>query len=149
MKMRRDHRVPQSCQALEIIRTMDVIPGGTEFVFPAFHSLRKPIFREHGEPSAPSAWIWRVMTAHGFRSTASTLLDESKRWSPDAIARVLAHEDKNAVRAAYNRTDYWDERVEMMQWWSDRLDALEASAKLAPTPRGLSQIQANARGRSM
>jgi integrase len=70
-----------------------------------------------------------VMTAHGFRSTASTLLNESRRWSPDAIERALAHEDKNAVRAAYNRTDYWDERVEMMQWRSDRLDALTAAAK--------------------
>jgi hypothetical protein len=66
------------------------------------------------------------MTAHGFRSTASSILNESGRWNPDAIERALAHQDKNAVRAVYNRTAYWDERVEMMQWWSDKLDSLKA-----------------------
>lgn len=69
-----------------------------------------------------------TMTAHGFRSTASSLLNESKLWHPDAIERALAHEEEDAVRAAYNRTDYWDERVKMMQWWSDKLDALKAAA---------------------
>jgi integrase len=68
------------------------------------------------------------MTAHGFRSTASSLLNESKLWLPDAIERALAHEDGNAIRSIYNRTDYWDERVEMMQWWSDQLDALKDNA---------------------
>ncbi|GIX19232.1 MAG: hypothetical protein KatS3mg120_0908 [Erythrobacter sp.] len=65
------------------------------------------------------------MTAHGFRTTASSLLNESNRWNPDAIERVLAHSDSNQVRAAYNRTAYWDERVQMMQWWSDELDSLK------------------------
>lgn len=129
MKMRRDHNVPLSRQALEIIRSMDAVSGGTEFVFPAFHSFRKPISENTVNQALRRLGYGGVMTAHGFRSTASTLLNESKRWSPDAIERALAHEDKNAVRAAYNRTDYWDERVEMMQWWSDRLDALKAAAK--------------------
>ncbi len=129
MKMRRDHNVPLSRQALEIIRSMDAASGGTEFVFPAFHSFRKPISENTVNQALRRLGYGGVMTAHGFRSTASTLLNESKRWSPDAIERALAHEDKNAVRAAYNRTDYWEERVDMMQWWSDRLDALKASAK--------------------
>ena len=129
MKMRRDHSVPLSRQAIEIIRTMNAISGGTEFVFPAFHSFRKPISENTVNQALRRLGYGGVMTAHGFRSTASTLLNESKHWSPDAIERALAHEDKNAVRAAYNRTDYWDERVEMMQWWSDRLETLKASAK--------------------
>lgn len=129
MKMRRDHNVPLSHQALEIIRSMDAVSGGTEFVFPAFHSFKKPISENTVNQALRRLGYGGLMTAHGFRSTASTLLNESKLWSPDAIERALAHEDKNAIRAAYNRTDYWDERVEMMQWWSDRLDALRAAAK--------------------
>jgi integrase len=59
------------------------------------------------------------MTAHGFRAMASTLLNESGRWSPDAIERALAHKDRDAVRAAYHRGAHWAERVEMAQWWAD------------------------------
>ena len=66
------------------------------------------------------------MTAHGFRSTASSILNESRLWSPDAIERSLAHQDANATRKLYNRIQYWDERVAMMQWWSDTLDSLRA-----------------------
>lgn len=61
---------------------------------------------------------------HGFRSTASTLLNESGLWHPDAIERALAHGDSNAIRGTYNRGQYWDERVKMAQWWSDYLDDL-------------------------
>lgn len=64
------------------------------------------------------------VTAHGLRSTASTMLNESGLWHPDAIERALAHGDNNAIRGVYNRGNYWDERVKMAQWWSDYLDAL-------------------------
>ncbi len=67
------------------------------------------------------------MTAHGFRSTASTLLNECGLWHPDAIERALAHGDSNAIRGTYNRGNYWDERVRMAQWWSDYLDELRHS----------------------
>lgn len=65
------------------------------------------------------------MTAHGFRATASTLLNESGKWNPDAIERQLAHVESNDVRRAYARAEFWDERVRMMQWWSDYLDTLK------------------------
>lgn len=64
------------------------------------------------------------VTPHGLRTTASTLLNESGRWSPDAIERSLAHAEANSIRAIYNRRRYWDERVSMHQWWSDHLDQL-------------------------
>ena len=64
------------------------------------------------------------VTAHGLRSTASTMLNESGLWHPDAIERALAHGDSNAIRGVYNRGNYWDERVKMAQWWSDNLDKL-------------------------
>jgi integrase len=64
------------------------------------------------------------VTAHGLRTTASTLLNESGKWSPDAIERSLAHADANSIRGVYNRGRYWDERVAMHQWWSDYLDEM-------------------------
>jgi integrase len=67
-------------------------------------------------------------TSHGFRATASSLLNESGKWHPDAIERQLAHIEGNSVRAAYARGEHWDERVSMMQWWADYLDELKIPA---------------------
>ncbi len=67
------------------------------------------------------------MTAHGFRAIASTLLNESRKWHPDAIERQLAHMESNNVRRAYLRGEHWAERVRMMQFWSDHLDKLRAA----------------------
>ena len=72
-----------------------------------------------------------IQTAHGFRTIASTLLNE-QGWSPDAIERQLAHAPRDQVRAAYNRAQYLDERRRMMQAWADYLDALKASANVIP-----------------
>lgn len=72
------------------------------------------------------------MVSHGFRSTASTLLNESGRWSADAIERSLAHLDGNPIRGIYDRGRRWDERVQMAQWWSDYIDALRDGAKVSP-----------------
>jgi integrase len=63
-------------------------------------------------------------TAHGFRATASTLLNESKLFDGDVIEAQLAHQDRNKVRRIYNRADYWDQRLRMMQWWADEVDRL-------------------------
>jgi integrase len=70
------------------------------------------------------------MTGHGFRAMASTLLNEMGKWNPDAIERQLAHADRNSVRRAYTRGEYWDERVRMMQHWSDSLYQLRDGAKI-------------------
>ncbi len=64
------------------------------------------------------------MTAHGFRSTASSMLNESGLWNADAIERQLAHVDADSVRRAYARADFWDERVRMMAWWADRCEGM-------------------------
>lgn len=64
------------------------------------------------------------MTAHGFRAMASTLLNESGKWHPDAIERALAHRDSDLVRGTYHRGAHWDERVAMAAWWGDRLDVM-------------------------
>ena len=70
------------------------------------------------------------MTPHGFRHMASTLLHESRKFRSEVIERQLAHADHNATRAVYNAAEYLEERKQLMQWWSDRLDALAASANV-------------------
>ncbi len=98
-------------------------------MFPSIRTPLKPI-----SENTLNAGLRRLgyakeeMTAHGFRSVASTLLNESGEWSSDAIERALAHMDKNAVRSAYHRGPHWKERFEMAQWWADYLDTLRTGA---------------------
>jgi integrase len=131
MKMRKVHLVPLSRQSVEILRLAHAITGPSGYVFP---SIRTPI-RPMSENTI-NAGLRRLgftgdeMTAHGFRAMASTLLNESGRWSRDAIERALAHGDEDRVRAAYHRGAHWKERVEMAQWWSDYLDQLRKGAEV-------------------
>lgn len=133
MKMRRPHEVPLSRQVLAYLEELFALTGPDGFVFPAFHTTRRPMsentvnqaFRRMGYAAGE-------VTAHGLRTTASTLLNESGKWSADAIERSLAHADANSVRAIYNRGRYWDERVAMHQWWSDYLDMLRDGATVLP-----------------
>jgi integrase len=131
MKMRRVHAVPLSDQVVRYLLELQHISGPDGYVFPAFHTTRRPMsentmnvaFRRMGYTSDE-------VTAHGLRTTASTLLNESGIWHPDAIERALAHGDSDAVRDIYNRGQYWDERIRMMQWWSDHLEQLRAGGEL-------------------
>ena len=122
-KIRRQHEVPLSRQALAIIKGMRSTAHG-EFVFPAFHSWKVPLSENSVNQAIKRLGYGDVMTAHGFRSTASTLLNESGLWTPEAIERSLAHEVGSVVMRIYNRSAFWDERVRMHQWWSDYLDNL-------------------------
>ena len=81
------------------------------------------------------------MTAHGFRAMAATLLNECGKWHPDAIERQLGHIEGNDVRRAYVRGEHWGERVQMMQYWSDRLDQLRSTE--AGVRRRFSQVSAS------
>lgn len=123
-KMRREHRVPLSRQALAIIRSMEDVSSYSDWVFPSW-TPKKPLSENAITGALKRLGYAGKMTAHGFRSTASSLLNESGKWNPDAIERALAHQDGNAVRSVYNRTQYWPERVAMMQWWSDQIDSIK------------------------
>jgi integrase len=131
-KMRRRHDVPLSHQAASIIRSMVPVSSDSQFVFPAFHTPKRPISENSVNQALKRLGFGQSMTAHGFRSTASSLLNESRLWHPDVIERALAHQVGSSIRSAYNHTTYWNERVEMMQWWSDELDRLKRGA---PQPR--------------
>jgi integrase len=124
-KMRREHRVPLSRQALGILETLKTIIGHGPLLLPSLRSAQRPI-----SENTLNAALRRLgysseeATSHGFRATASTLLGESNRWSVDAIERQLAHIESNSARKAYARGEHWEERVQMMQWWADYLDEL-------------------------
>lgn len=133
MKQRQAHRVPLSSQAVAALREVQALSGDGRYVFPKLGSPLKPMCE-----NAINGALRRMgygkddMTAHGFRSTASSLLNESGKWSPDAIERALSHADTDQVRSAYHRGAHWAERVKMAQWWSDHLETLRNGAKVIP-----------------
>lgn len=114
MKMDRPHRVPLARQAVGIVRHLAKMTGKGEFLFSAITSVRRPM-----SENTLNAALRRLgytkdeVTAHGFRTTASTLLNEMGRWSPDAIERQLAHQEQDGTRNAYmHAAEFWAERVE-------------------------------------
>ena len=129
MKMRRPHRVPLSRQSLAILHEVHEVSHRWQYVFPGFVTLRKPMSENTLNAALRRlGYSGEEMTSHGFRAMASTLLNEMGRWNPDAIERQLAHAETDSVRKAYARGEYWDERVRMMQAWSDYLDELRNGA---------------------
>lgn len=133
MKARRPHAVPLSRQVLALLDDIEALTGGGRYLFPSLQTLHRPMsentintaFRRMGFTSDE-------VTAHGLRSTALTMLNESGKWSPDAVERSLAHGDSDTVRGSYNRGTYWDQRVAMHQWWSDRIDTIRDGAEIVP-----------------
>jgi integrase len=134
MKMRRPHNVPLSRQALTVLRDIWDLTEGDGFVFPSIRSVVKPL-SENAMNSAlrRMGYTKDEMCAHGFRSSASTILNE-RGFDPEVIEVALAHQDEDKVRATYNRAQYWPERVKLLQDWADLLDefrALSASRTVA------------------
>lgn len=126
MKARKSHAIPLSQQVLAYLRELKPFTGPEGYLFPAFHTSRKPMSENTMNTAFRRMGYTRdEVTSHGLRTTASTLLNESGLWQPDAIERALAHGDSDVIRGTYNRGAYWDERVKMMQWWSDHLDNLK------------------------
>ena len=135
-KMRREHRIPLAPQALTVLRQILPITGGGTLVLPGVRSVRQPM-----SETTLNAALRRLgysadeATAHGFRATASTLLNESGLWSVDAIEREMAHVESNEVRRAYARGTHWDERVRMMAWWANHVDQLQESSSVIALDR--------------
>jgi integrase len=131
MKMGRPHAVPLSRQAIAIIQELEHDDALTPYLFHSLRAADRPM-----SDNTINAALRRLgyakdeMTAHGFRAMAATLLNEMGIWNPDAIERQLAHAEANSVRRAYTRGQYWDERVRMMQHWSDYLDELRGGATI-------------------
>ena len=127
MKMRRPHRSPLSKQAIKLLKDLRRITGNSVFVFPSVRSNSRPI-SDNAMTTAlrTMGYSKDQVVPHGFRATASTLLNESGKWNPDAIERQLGHIESNDVRRAYARGEHWSERIKMMNWWANYLDRLRA-----------------------
>jgi integrase len=126
------HIVPLSKQAIDILESIKPLTGPGRYVFPSVRGDGRPMSDGTIRTALKTlGYDSDTMTAHGFRTTASTLLNE-QGWSPDAIERQLCHMPRDAVRAAYNRAQYLDERRKMMQAWADYLDSLKAGAIVIP-----------------
>lgn len=135
MKMRVQHIVPLASQAVAILRELQPLTGGGHYLFPSVRSVK----RSMSENTINAAlrrlgYTTEQMTGHGFRSMASTLLNE-QGWNKDAIERQLAHAERDTVRAAYNFAEHLPERRRMMQTWADYLDSLAAGANITPIKR--------------
>lgn len=125
MKMRELHIVPLSKQAITVLKELQPLTGSGRYLFPGARTNGRPM-----SENAITAALRRMgfgkdeMSGHGFRSMASTLLNEHG-WKGDVIERQLAHGERDKVRAAYNYAEHLKERREMMQWWADYLDSLK------------------------
>jgi len=130
MKMNEEHIVPLSDQAISILDEVEKITGNYKLLFPGVRNNRKPM-SENTLTFAIRKRLGFDATAHGFRSTASTILNETG-FRPDVIERQLAHAERNKIRAAYNRSQYLSERREMMNWWGSYLESQVSDKKVIP-----------------
>lgn len=132
VKMRSQHIVPLSTQAVAILRELHPLTGTGRYVFPSVRTNTRPMSENTVNGALRRlGYAKDEMTGHGFRSLASTLLNE-QGWHRDAIERQLAHAERDAVRAAYNYADHLPERRKMMQAWADYLDGLRDGANVVP-----------------
>jgi integrase len=136
MKMRRPHRIPLALRAMPILHELRQVTGHGRLLFPSVRSSARCM-----SENTLNAALRRMgfknedMTSHGFRASASSLLNESGLWNADAIERQLAHVDGDSVRRAYARGEFWDERVRMMPWWADRCEEMRRGGTVVPFKR--------------
>ncbi|MDP3553076.1 integrase arm-type DNA-binding domain-containing protein [Methylocystis sp.] len=130
MKMKRAHRVPLAPQAVALLEELRSISlGRGPLLFPGQRSAERPISENTFNAALRRLGYGKEeVSAHGFRATACSMLNESGLWSVDAVERQLAHVESNNVRRAYARADYWDERVRMMAWWAKRCDEMRSAS---------------------
>ncbi|WIM56927.1 integrase domain-containing protein [Pantoea anthophila] len=120
MKAKREHIVPLSSRALDILTIMKPISGNREYVFPSRNDPKQPMNSQTANAALKRIGYGGKLVAHGLRSFASTAMNEAG-LNPDVIEAALAHTDKNEVRKAYNRSTYLTQRIELMDWWANRV----------------------------
>ncbi|WP_407546765.1 integrase domain-containing protein [Vibrio parahaemolyticus] len=133
MKKRREHRIPLTEQAIELLDVMKPISGHREFIFPSDRDPKKPCNSQTANMALKRMGFAGRLVSHGLRSLASTTLNE-QGFEADLIEAALAHIDDNHVRSAYNRTDYLERRIPMMCWWSGHIgEAAKGSLSVTGT----------------
>ena len=122
--MKEQHLVPLSRQALDVLSELNPLTGKGRYVFPGARTNGRPMSENTVNAALRRlGYAKEEMTGHGFRSMASTLLNE-QGWNRDAIERQLAHAERDSVRAAYNYAEHLPEPRKMLQAWADYLDGL-------------------------
>ena len=128
-KMRREHRKPLPSAAVEILRNLRAMTNPGKLVFASTGSLKRPMSENTMNGALRRlGFKSNEATSHGFRATASSLLNESGQWHPDAIEAELGHRGSDQVRGAYHRAAYWDERERMTEWWAAEVNQLRLNA---------------------
>lgn len=131
MKMREQHVVPLSRQAVELLRALHAINGATPYVFPSRSDRKKPMSHEAIRDVFNRIGYAGRFTPHGVRATFSTICNDMGIRS-DVIERALAHQERNEIRRAYNRSTLLAERTVLMQQWAEMLDGMKAGSKVIP-----------------
>ncbi|EGO0075927.1 tyrosine-type recombinase/integrase, partial [Salmonella enterica] len=125
-KMRTQHIVPLSDQAITVLKQIEALSGHLTFIFPGEYDQDK-CMSDNTVNKAPRVMGYdtkKEVCGHGFRAMACSALSESGLWSKEAIEKQMSHQERNSVRAAYiHKAEYLEERIRMMQWWADYLDA--------------------------
>ena len=134
MKMRTLHIVPLSTQAIKILEILRKLNDQRDYVFPSIQSPRKCMSSNTMLYALYEIGYKDRATVHGFRATASTILNESGLFKPDVIERQLAHQERSRVRKAYDHAEHLAARREMMQWWGAYLENL-LSQKVQGSPK--------------
>lgn len=128
--MREQHLVPLSQQAVAILHDLYPLTGPDGYVFPSVRNTSRPMSENTLNVALRRlGYDKNTMTAHGFRSMGSTILNE-QQWHKDAIERQLAHGERDNVRGSYNFAEHLPERRKMLQAWADYLDSLRAGANV-------------------
>lgn len=131
MKMKTEHLVPLSPQALAVLKRARELAGNGALIFPSPFYPGKPLSENTLNSMLARMGYKGIATAHGFRTLFSTCANEAG-WNADAIERQLAHEERDEVRGAYNRALMLPERIKLMQWWGNKLDELRKGAAVTP-----------------
>lgn len=139
MKMRRDHVIPLSNQALATLETMKPISAHREYVFPSFKDPKKPMCSQSANAALRRMGYQGVLVSHGLRAIFSTAANE-EGFEPDVIEAALAHVDTNEVRRAYNRSNYLEKRIVLMRWWGELVEAAATGVSIATGTKGIRAV---------
>jgi len=131
MKQGREHRAPLAPQAVALLTELRPLTGRFRLLFPGVRTPDRALSDNTLSAALRTlGYSSEEASAHGFRSTFSTMANESGQWNADAIEAALAHMPRDNVRAAYMRSQFWQERIRLMAWWADRCDAMREGGEV-------------------
>ena len=139
MKMRRDHVIPLSGQAMAVLEAMKPISHHRSYVFPSLKDPQQPMSSQTANAALRRMGYAGVLVSHGLRAIFSTAANE-EGFEPDVIEAALAHVDTNEVRRAYNRSNYLEKRVVLMRWWGEFVEAAATGVTIASGKRGIRAV---------